>query len=35
MEWPAESPDMNPIGNVWKLLNERAKAKYPRNIKEL
>ena len=25
MEWPAQSPDMNPIENVWKLLNERAK----------
>ena len=27
MEWPAQSPDMNPIENVWKLLNERAKEK--------
>ena len=35
MEWPAQSPDMNPIGNVWKLLNERAKEKNPRNVKEL
>ena len=23
MEWAAQSPDMNPIENVWKLLNER------------
>ena len=29
MEWPAQSPDMNPIEN------ERAKEKNPRNVKEL
>ena len=23
IEWPAQSPHMNPIENVWKLLNER------------
>ena len=27
MEWPGQSPDMNPIENVWKLLNGRAKEK--------
>ena len=26
---------MNPIENVWKLLNERAKEKNSRNVKEL
>ena len=35
MEWLAQSPDMNPIENVWKLLNERAKEKNPRKVKEL
>ena len=24
MEWLVQSPDINPIDNVWKLLNERA-----------
>ena len=32
MEWPAQSPDMNPIENVWKLLNERSKKNNPRNV---
>ena len=35
MEWPAQSPDMNPIVNVWKLLNERAKEKNARKVEEL
>ena len=32
IEWPAQSPDMNPIENTWK---ECAKEKNPRNIEEL
>ena len=35
MEWAAQSPNMNPIEDVWKLLNERAKEKNPRNDVEL
>ena len=35
MEWPAQRPDMNPIENVWKLQNESAKEKNPRNVEEL
>ena len=35
MEWLVQNPDMIPIENVWKLLNERAKEKNPRNIEEL
>ena len=34
MEWPVQNPDMNPIKNVWKLLNERAKEKNPRNLEK-
>ena len=35
MEWPAQSPDMNHIEKVWKLLNERAKGKNPWKVEEL
>ena len=34
-ELPDQSPDMNPIETVWKLLIERAKEKNPRNVEEL
>ena len=35
MDWPSQSPDLNPIENVWKLLNERSKKRNPSNINEL
>ena len=34
IKWPAQSPVINPMGSVWKLLNERAKEKNRRtNLK--
>ena len=35
MDWPAQSPDMNPIENVRTLLNERIKNRNPSNVEEL
>ena len=35
MKWPAQNPDINPVENVWKLLNERAKENNPINVEEL
>ena len=35
MDWPAQSPDINPIQNVWKLLNEQSKKRNPSNVDEL
>ena len=35
IDWPEQSPDMNSIENVWKLLNERSKKRNSSNIDEL
>ena len=35
IKWPAQSPVINPMESVWRLLNERAKEKNPRNVEEL
>jgi transposase/arsenate reductase-like glutaredoxin family protein len=35
MEWPAQSPDLNPIENLWYLLKKMIAARHPKNIEEL
>ena len=33
--WPPQSPDMNPLDNVWKITGEKAQNRHPQNIDDL
>jgi transposase len=35
MEWPCQSPYLNPIENFWHILKIKVKTKQPKNLKEL
>ena len=35
LPWPSQSPDLNPIENLWAILDHRAKDRCPRNEDEL
>jgi hypothetical protein len=35
LEWPSQSPDLNPIGNMWDKLKKLLQARKPTNLTQL
>ena len=35
MDWPPQSPDLNPIENLWKIIGEKSMRQNPKNQEEL
>ena len=35
MKWPSQSPDMNPLENLWKIIGAKAQSRNPQNIDDL
>ena len=35
IKWPPQSPDMNSIDNVWKIIGDKAQNRNPQNIDDL
>ena len=35
IDWPSNSPDLNPIENLWSIVKRNVERKMPRNFKDL